>query len=287
MKKNYLFLNSFYLKLIAIITMTIDHIGSALMSYFPNNTAQFATGIAFRYIGRISLPLIIFILVIGALKTHDIKKYLLRMGIAAAALAVVLIPLQYAGNFKAIDGNIFLALFLLLLSFYLLSLKGYKKAYILLPAAYVIFTFFYSVYGKSTFPFPVGLLPEYTLYAYLMGILIYSFAKLYDSKIQKGCIENKVDYEEYKTSNDYKRSFNLVAIGAIIIVIILYFTLKYINVAYDIYNDRFQSYAILSVLFIFFYNHERGYKNKYSQYAFYIYYPVHLAIIFGIFMLIF
>lgn len=69
MNKNYKCINSFTLKMIAIITMVIDHVGAVL---FPMN-------MMFRYIGRISFPLFVFLLVEGSIHTSRIRKYELRM----------------------------------------------------------------------------------------------------------------------------------------------------------------------------------------------------------------
>ena len=69
MNKNYKCINSFILKMIAIITMVIDHVGAVL---FPMN-------MMFRYIGRISFPLFVFLLVEGSIHTSKIRKYELRM----------------------------------------------------------------------------------------------------------------------------------------------------------------------------------------------------------------
>ena len=69
MNKNYKCINSFALKMIAIITMVIDHVGAVL---FPMN-------MIFRYIGRISFPLFVFLLVEGSIHTSKIRKYELRI----------------------------------------------------------------------------------------------------------------------------------------------------------------------------------------------------------------
>ena len=55
------------LKIIALITMIIDHIGL----YIPN-TSEYL-----RYIGRISAPIFLFCSVLGYINTHNKKKYLL------------------------------------------------------------------------------------------------------------------------------------------------------------------------------------------------------------------
>ena len=57
------------LKIVAIITMLIDHIGYYL---YPNLNLE--TYVAFRIIGRISMPIFAFLIVQGFLHTKNIKK---------------------------------------------------------------------------------------------------------------------------------------------------------------------------------------------------------------------
>lgn len=66
-------LNSFYLKIIAVITMTIDHIGAVLLSQY----------IILRVIGRIAFPIYCFLLVNGFLHTRSLKKYIGRLAVFA------------------------------------------------------------------------------------------------------------------------------------------------------------------------------------------------------------
>lgn len=66
---NYKFINSFTLKIIAIITMTIDHVGATL---FPQY-------LFLRIIGRIAFPIFCYLIVEGFFHTKDVKKYLLRL----------------------------------------------------------------------------------------------------------------------------------------------------------------------------------------------------------------
>ncbi|WP_461812080.1 TraX family protein [Faecalimonas sp.] len=66
-------LNSFQLKIIAVITMIIDHVG---LFFFPQYTI-------FRIIGRISFPIFAFLVVEGFYHTSNILKYMLRLGVFA------------------------------------------------------------------------------------------------------------------------------------------------------------------------------------------------------------
>lgn len=102
-------MNSFHLKLIAIITMVIDHIGAVLYPYYSS----------FRLIGRISFVLFAFLLVQGFIHTSNRKKYISNLFIFAL---ISEIPFDFAFSYKFFSTshqNIFftLALGLLMLLF--------------------------------------------------------------------------------------------------------------------------------------------------------------------------
>lgn len=74
MEKNAISIQSFdsgreILKLVALVTMTIDHLGAAI---FPNY-------IFLRIIGRLSFPLYCYLLVLGAESTRNAKNYVIRL----------------------------------------------------------------------------------------------------------------------------------------------------------------------------------------------------------------
>ena len=66
-------LDTNFLKLIAIVSMTIDHVSKV---FFPDN-------MALAILGRIAFPLFAYCLVVGCLYTRDIKKYILRLALFA------------------------------------------------------------------------------------------------------------------------------------------------------------------------------------------------------------
>ena len=67
------FLSNFDLKILAIITMTIDHIGAIM---YPNIDI-------FRIIGRVSFPIFAFLLVEGFKHTSNKHKYYIRLNLFA------------------------------------------------------------------------------------------------------------------------------------------------------------------------------------------------------------
>lgn len=66
-------LDTNFLKLIAIVSMTVDHVGKI---FFPGNMAM-------AVIGRIAFPLFAYCLVVGCLYTRDYGRYILRLTIFA------------------------------------------------------------------------------------------------------------------------------------------------------------------------------------------------------------
>ena len=70
-------LNGFTLKLIACITMIIDHF-AVLFLDFGSKTYMFS-----RIIGRISFPLFAFLLIEGFFHSSNLKKYIIRLAILA------------------------------------------------------------------------------------------------------------------------------------------------------------------------------------------------------------
>lgn len=107
-------LDTDFIKIIAVVSMTIDHIGGAFFPQYP----------AFRWIGRIAFPLFCYCLTVGMMYTGDIKKYLLRLG----AFAVISQPFWIlAFNSDDIIGNIFNLNIFFTLIVSLLGACGFKE----------------------------------------------------------------------------------------------------------------------------------------------------------------
>ena len=210
-------INTFTLKLIAILSMTIDHIGYLL---FPKVTLL-------RIVGRIAFPIFAYLIAEGFVHTGDVKKYLLRLGIFAI-LSEIPYDLVISGNVLDLEQqNIFFTLFAGLLA---ISLVSKTKSIVLQFGSIAV----------------IALLAEFIKVDYgsvgvMMIVLFYVF-------------------RERKTERFF--------IVAMLILLI---------------PGSTALYALLSFIMIALHNKEQGPKMKW---IFYLYYPVHLFILYGIYVLI-
>lgn len=268
--------------------MVLDHLGLALIVYCTSNSVALQIGNIFRYMGRLSMPLFAFCIIEGLMHTKNIKQYLLRMGIASLFITLCMIPLTiYIPNIN-LSGNIFLTFFMAILTVYLFSLNNQYKYFGILPILYVVTSFIITsleVNGINCFFFPTYLRCDYDLIAFGLIIITYYCLKLYIKKTKTICLSNNISIETYMDTTDYKFRYNLIFVLVLSAITIIITALKYLSgfKNYLVY----QNYMILSGLFVLFYSHKLGFHNNITKFGFYIFYPLHIAIIFGIFMIIF
>ena len=67
------------LKLVAMISMLIDHTAAATLRFMSMNATQVQVYNLMRDIGRMAFPIYCYLLVEGFLHTTDVKKYLTRL----------------------------------------------------------------------------------------------------------------------------------------------------------------------------------------------------------------
>ena len=168
------------------------------------------------------------------------------------------------------------------------SISSRVKLLSILPLIYVIITTFIYVYeiNMSSYFFPSALIPDYFLYGYLMGVLMFAFTYTFDNYLKKKSDTIDIPLDEIKEQYNYKLTYNSLICLSVIIIEVIYLFIKYVFPFINLFGVLQQSYSMLACIFIFFYSHSLGIKNKIVQYGFYLYYPVHIAFIYLIFQLI-
>ncbi len=169
--------NTNIIKIVALITMFIDHVGSILLD---NN-------IFLRCIGRISFPLFFYSIFVGYFKTKDLKKYIIRLFI----LFLISEPI-YILAFNRYDFNICFSFIIELLFLYFIDHKHYLLYIITFTislfyipiSSYMIFIIFLTpifYYTKNTkYLFSISYILYYLVFIYfgIPYIYIYSLFAL-------------------------------------------------------------------------------------------------------------
>lgn len=293
MKERYQVLDGFWLKIIAFLTMTIDHIGLFMIDQFstPDFTnSMYLTGYIFRLIGRIAFPIFILLLVEGLRHSHDVKKYLARLGIMAGVLLIIQIILFY--NYStAIGTNPFVDLFLSGLFIYGVTQKGYKRLLIIFPLLAYGLSFgvhlFEGFANGTVFWLPEYLRTSYSIYGFLMAIGFYFSYKIASLASKRTVEHMDLSMEEFEKGKTYRSLANTIICSFLLVLNLLFWGLSYLSKAFDFINMAQQSYSVLAVIVIAMYNGYRGYNKKWFEYGSYLYFPLHILIIFIIFGLTF
>ena len=124
------------LKWLAIVTMTLDHVGAVLYPEYP----------LFRYIGRLSFPLFAYLLILGLENTRNVRNYFLRLFLFAW---ISQIPFYLAFGIKPWEHlNIFFTLSIGLVFVYLYSNDNHLFFIPLLAS--IALPFDYGIYGILT-----------------------------------------------------------------------------------------------------------------------------------------
>lgn len=113
MEESRIGISGFTLKWIAIITMIIDHVGAVLYPQY----------LILRIIGRIAFPIFCFLLVEGAVHTHNIRRYEGRL-LGFALISELPFDLVFYGGVSLEHQNVF---FTLLIGLFMLDIMERKK----------------------------------------------------------------------------------------------------------------------------------------------------------------
>lgn len=228
-------LTSFDLKIIAILAMTINHIGFIFKDIYNPLWWQ----IIYLTIGKITFPIMAYLLNIGFQKTKSKKRYILRLGIYAL---ISIIPYHYTIGINT-DATIYPLnniLFTLMIGLTLITILDKLKPSKMMQVLFLI------IASSITFNSDWN----------IIGVLIIYFFYI-DSKIE---------------------SKTLITIAATTSIINFVATL-------DITSFTYLG-IILSIPILKNTNNERGYSNNLIKHGFYIYYPLHLSILYILHLLI-
>lgn len=290
-----LFLSNTTLKIIALVAMTFDHIG-IFLGYLSNPIV-----LILRIIGRISFPLYLFLLTEGLKHTHNKWHYLLKLGIMAIiiyfGIFIINSPLIKVGSKFSLDrvGNIFLELFLYALTYILFTLPNKKIKFLgIIPILVIITSSIIKFLSISTFGYVKyhfiydGLYIQYDILGLLLFGGIFLCQYLYNSYCRKTLKSGDL-FLSYQNSNNYLFYKDIFISFYIVLLSIIFYVVE--KVTFNQFINSFinlgmTSYIILSIPFIILYNGKLGYTNKIIKNAFYLYYPIHIVIIFLIFYLI-
>ena len=232
-------INSGGLKLIAMMTMLIDHFGAAFLIFYMNigdNRLKYHELYnIIRGIGRISFPIFIFLLMEGLYHTRNIWKYLLRL---ALFCIVSEIPFDLAFRRRLFDWQYQNVFFTLLIGLAATALMQYKNKF-----------------------FNNAALPGRFLNL-LTNILIAAAAMLLADVLKTdyswaGVLAILTAY--WLRSSDLQMWF---------VCLVLFF-----------FSSSLEIYALFCIPFISHYNGKKGHLPKWMPYLFY---PVHLLILWGI-----
>ena len=288
-----LFINSFAIKIIALVLMTIDHVLAAITNFgdlSPRNDVV----LIIRGICRIAYPLFCFMIFQGVIHTKKFSNYALKLGICASAVSLGMIAVEYLPLFEGFtirnEGIVFLDLLLGALAVYCLRHKKiYVKLLAFLPLAYSIISTFASglecaVCGSEIWFIPFFMRTQYDFYGVLMMILIYfgyELSKYILSKYNGAYDDTKVG----------QFILNIGMIFGIVVAGLLYYFFQINQMDwFDLYLETIpdiQLIALFAVVIILFYNNRPGFNKVWFRHGCYLYYIVHLIIIYVVFMIIY
>lgn len=288
-------ISSFVIKLIAIVTMTIDHIGVIVEGFWPSLGAFV---LVCRYIGRLALPLFCFMIVEGVLHTKNIKKYTLRLGIMALIISIILCVCQYVGELGlyalADQGNIFMDLLLGVLMLWALTQNKNKwlKLLSLIPITLSVLSFIAkgievdSYYTIEAYWFPKFLRPQYDWLSVIMMLGFYGATFFADIYFDYQSQYSGLQLDQVKGTATYRLAVNLISCGVVIAINMIYYLFKYFTPTFVFWAPNVQLAGMAAGLILIFYNGKRGYNAKWFQYGSYLYYPIHILLLYGIIYLI-
>ena len=249
------------LKLLALVFMLIDHIGQ----FIPETPNWF------RWIGRISAPLFIYCVILGYSYTSNKKKYLTRLYLFGVGMAIVYIIINfiYKDTYYYITNNFFTTLFLIGFIIFLIDKKE-KKYFIGFLiwqlVSTVLCVFLVAIINVPNLP---DALPSFMFYGSLFGNVL----------LTEGGVPFVILGLLLFITRKNKRTFIMSYSGFSLLCYFLVEKYGYYRgiVSYLIPFADYQWMMIAALPFMLLYN---GKKGSGLKYFFYIFYPLHIVILY-------
>ena len=242
---------SFVLKIIAIISMLIDHTTVALYGVIPGEMWNlYDTG---RWIGRTAFPLFCFMIVEGYYHTRNKWRYLGSLVVLAIVSEIPFDALIANNGFvlEYSSQNVFFTLALGLFAIIIIDGINEKVENIIFSKLLQFVVLLLILFAS------LQLSADYGIVGVVLILFIYYFERM-----QTGLV--KID-ERFA---DGKTKFVLAGMAVLIWLI-----------SYDLLAGRVsESFGFPAVILIMLYNGQRG-NYKIPKYVFYFFYPVHLIIL--------
>lgn len=251
-----------FIKVIALIAMVLDHIGS----YIPNTPEEL------RWIGRIAAPIFLFFIVEGFEKTRNQKKYIFRLYIAGIFMAVLTLIINsllgYSGqDEQGITANFFATLFAVAWILFLIQKK--KMKYWIYFALWQLLSSFLCVALSEIVIIHNSAL--YYFYAALFGNIFFVEGSIF--MVLLGVLF-------FITKTNRQLIFNYITFVLLLYIVVLNFGLNPSPFSYYFLPfAEYQWLMIAALPFFLLYNGKRGIGMKYF---FYVFYPLHIILLFFI-----
>lgn len=266
-------LNAFQIKIIALITMTLDHF-SKYQTFTVNRTFNDVLGIA----GRIAAPLFLFMVVEGLRHTRSKPKYIFRLYIAGVIIGISNRIVEKIGGTGVLFDNtlpmlFYTALFAFCIEQIIKNRGKIKSVCIAVSGLIVPFIFyilnvilqengFAAIWRIIEIFFPSPLSISYSILFVIMGVAWYFI----NNKVINCVILGLLSV-----------ACKLVPATVFFAVPTVWLSPVFISTFGLFVNDQW--WMFLAIPFILIYNGEKGHSLKY---LFYIYYPLHVYVLFFI-----
>lgn len=269
-------LNALWLRILALIFITIDHVALIFVSPFGTSEILY---LVLRGIGRMGFPLFAFFIVEGVVKTKHLGKYLIRIAILLLTLTTAQVVMNFTPLENMIDisqsYNIFITLFVGATTVAYFHRRKFKEIYFLIPLILLITANIFALYDDGIWRrFVLG---DYGIYgialilgfyvAYVSTPFVIESVKTYNATANSG-IDNEIYTQKMRNT--------LECISLLFVNVVWYILAVTIS---DFPFNPFQTYSIFTGLLILMYNGQKGNQPLWFKWLYYIYYPAHLAIL--------